>query len=148
LNTEIEARSVRRTKPDLSGWLTAAALFWFGAWGLFGLIGIAVLPMLAFMHGTWPPQTWVDGTVARLGIVLLSVGAGGVTAWMLIPIRPRLGASIFSALGLVGLMATTAAATFPMEVLAAVVLWLAWPSVVLLAVWGRRLRPPRAATSQ
>jgi hypothetical protein len=130
-----------RTKPDFSGWLTAAALFWFEVCGMLGLAFMAVLPMVAFMHGRWPPDAWIDGTAIRLVAILAVVGATVIAAWMLAPSRPRLGAAIFTALGLVGMAGILAAAQNSVGAIAAVALWLAWPSAVLLRVWGPRLRP-------
>jgi hypothetical protein len=45
---------IGRSKADLSGWLTLTALFWFEAWGLMELGLIAAVPLLGFMHGTFP----------------------------------------------------------------------------------------------
>ena len=103
---------------------------------------------MAFMHGSWPPSTWADGTVLRLTAVLAGVSAGAVLAWTLTGGRPRVRASIFTAIGLLGMIATAAAAaTLDTYVLAAVSLWLVWPSVVLVVVWGRRLMRADAGTS-
>ena len=85
-----------------------------------GLIAIAAAPLIGFMHGSWPPYTWVDGTVVRLAAVLAVVGAGASVAWTLTGVRPRLRASLFTVLGLAGMVATIAAATLDAYVLAAV----------------------------
>jgi hypothetical protein len=139
--------SLGHAAPDLSGWLTAAALFWFEAWGLMGLVAIAVFPLMAFMHGSWPPWTWSDGTVLRSAALLASVGIGAVVAWASTGGRPRVRAFLFTATGLVGLVVTAAAATVDGYVFAGMALWLAWPSIVLVAVWGRRLLSADPASS-
>jgi hypothetical protein len=126
-------------KADQSGWLTAAAIFWFEAWGLIGLVYIGVLPLMMFMHGTWPPSTWVDGSVLRLAILLATVGVIAAVMWLFTTDRSRLRASFFSGLGLVGLATTVAIAlTATAFMLVVVAFWLIWPSLVLLIVWGRR----------
>ena len=134
-------------KPDLSGWLTAAALFWFEAWGLVGLVAIVVGPLMAFMHGSWPPSTWTDGTVLRLAGMLAVVGTSAVLAWILTGRRPRARAIIFTAIGLLGLVSTAITASLDAYVFVAVGLWLVWPSVVLVAVWGRRIMRADAGAS-
>jgi uncharacterized YccA/Bax inhibitor family protein len=64
--------------------------------------------------------TWVDGTVLRLAAVLAVVGAGAIVTWTLTGVRPRLRASIFTVLGLVGMVAILTAATLDAYVLAAI----------------------------
>lgn len=146
LIVETESTSVGHTRADLTGWLSAAALFWFEAWGLMGLLVIAVGPLIAFMHGSWPPSTWADGTPLRFAAVLAVVGVGAILIWTITAGRPRLRAAIFTAIGLVGIIAVAAAATLETYVFAGVALWLAWPSVVLVVVWGRRLLRADATT--
>jgi hypothetical protein len=147
MTVDTEPSSVGHAAPDVSGWLTAAALFWFEAWGLMGLVAIAVFPLMAFMHGSWPPWTWADGTVLRSAALLASVGIGAVVAWASTGDRPRVRAFLFTAPGLIGLVATAAAATVDGYIFAGVALWLAWPSIVLVAVWGRRLLRADPASS-
>lgn len=123
---------------DLSAWLTAAALFWFEAWGLVGLVWIGVLPVMAFMHGTWPPSTWVDGSVLRLALLLAIVGASALVVWFSTGVDSRLRASALSVLGVAGLLATVAIALIGTEYVLPVAFWLVWPSLVLVIVWGQR----------
>jgi hypothetical protein len=130
---------VAPAKADLSGWISAAALFWFEAWGLMGLALIVVMPLVGFMHASWPPSTWTDGSALRLLVVLAIVGVAGIAGWTLTSRHSRRRAAIFAGLGLVGLAATLSAAILGGFAFAAIALWLGWPSVMLVAVWGRRL---------
>lgn len=130
---------VAPVKADLSGWLSAAALFWFEAWGLMGLALIGVMPLIGFMHATWPPTTWTDGSVVRLVLALAAVGVAAMAGWTLTSQRLRLRAAIFAGLGLIGLAATLTAAILGGFLFVAIAFWLGWPSVALVAVWGRRL---------
>lgn len=126
-------------KPDLSGWITAAALFWFEAWGLMGFGLILVMPLVGFMHASWPPSTWTDGSALWLLLILVIIGVVAVGGWALTSQRARLRAVTFAGLGVIGLAATGGAAMQGLYALPAIALWLAWPSLMLVTVWGPRL---------
>ena len=126
-------------RPDVSGLLTAAALFWFEAWGVMGLAVIAVVPLVGFMHGTYPPTSWTDGSALRLLIALAAVAVVGIAAWVTGEWRPRVRAALFLAIGAIGLVAIAGVAMlYPVAILPAAV-WLVWPSIALVNVWARQV---------
>jgi hypothetical protein len=142
----IQPPAVSTPRPDVSGLLTAAALFWFEAWGFMGLAVIALVPLLGFMHGTYPPTSWTDGSAVRLLIALAAVAVVGVVGWATGGRRPRVRAALFLAIGAIGLLTIGGIAVLhPVAILPAAV-WLVWPSIALVKVWaGRFSDAPRAA---
>jgi hypothetical protein len=109
---------------------------------------VGLLPIVGFMHGTWPPFTWVDGTVLRLASALAIVGATVVALWSLTGDGSWLRASVLTGLGLIGLAATAVVALVaPGSVIAVVAFWLVWPSLVLVIVWGQRAARRKATAT-
>lgn len=128
------------SRPDVTGWLTAAAIFWFEAWGAMGLVVIGLAPLLGFMHGTYPPTSWSDGSALGLLIALVVVAAFGAIAWAVWPRQSRRWPLLVCGLGIVGILMIVATAVVHPAALLASALWLGWPSIVLVRVGVARLR--------
>lgn len=135
-----QAPAVESSRPTQSGWYTAAAIFWFEVLGLMGLASIAFVPVVLWVNGSSPSGPWSEGGPAQFALLLAVVGAVSVATWVVGARHARARASVFLTVGLLGLVGIAAAATSGAASLLLVTLWLGWPSVMLIVVWGPFLR--------
>jgi hypothetical protein len=129
-----------RTAVDLTPLLTAAAVFWFEAWGLMGL-GTAWL-LFSFScafggcsPGGSPAMTWIGVGLAALVVV----GGGSRAWWIATRDRPRARATGFLGLGIVALAAIALVAAIAPLAAIPVAFWTGWPGIVLVVASGRQL---------
>jgi hypothetical protein len=77
---------ISQSHPGPRGLLTAAAVFWFEAWGLMGLAYASIIsPLSCWAGGCAPsgvPTLFRGGTFSSWAIDLAAVGAGSLALWI------------------------------------------------------------------
>jgi len=129
--------------------LTAAAIFWFVAFGAMFALGalVFVLAMgcsLGTCHGTDTLLAIIgEGTLVRFGLLLTAVAVGWRALWAAAPAHPRIRSGGFLLLGLAGF--GTIAVALWQDVTAGVLFgfWLGWPAFTLTLVSIALLRDGR-----
>ena len=137
-----------RSGPDLAGWLTTAALFWFEAIGLMGLAAaylLSPIACIAAQPGCAPGErALLQGGLGPTWLgVLLAVGVGSLVVWSATEVHRHARAWAFLFLGLAAIgtigLATIAGSTTALSI----AFWMGWPGIILIATWVRRLGDQR-----
>lgn len=125
-----------RPKAQLTPLLTAAAVFWFEAFGLMSLaVAVMASPLRCWGADCGPGDAyWFvrDGWAAAWVVLLLAVGIGSVVVWRATDRRPKVRARVFLAVGIAALAAIPWAMTAGLAAVFLVALWTGWPGVVFV----------------